>query len=1238
MHRLVCFAMLLLGLWLSPQSLRAQSITLSPASPTVTVAKTLQFASHATGLTPDTVTWSAGGVVGGNSTVGTISATGLYTAPASAPPQNPVTVTATSTANTAIKGSTYVLIQGLGPTITSVAPNPLAVGTINVTIKGSGFMQGAVVFDKYGTNAPIALSTQTVTSTAITAVGYQAPSSTATFTVRNPGTDYSNALVVPVGSSTPTLYTLKVENGSGSGSYAAGTVVTVTANAPPAGQTFLNWTGPVADPGKATTTVTMPAANTSVAAHYTGGTTTNYTLTVVNGSGNGTYAAGASVAISANAAPAGQAFVKWTGATVASPTSPNTTLTMPATNTTVTANYTSTGPVTYTLTVVNGTGSGSYTAGSTVTITANPAAAGQQFKNWTGGTVANATAPTTTLTMPAAATTLTANYTAAATIPYPVSTHPRLWLTPADLPRLQGWAVASNPIYAQGILPVLNQVVHDYNTYYFPGGVAANPFPDPGDVQGYGILPDGAASNVEEQALVLAFNSLIDPSAANRIKYAQYARNLLMVAMTQAAQGHAANQPFRDPMFAVYNRANATGHEWGLIVDWIYNAKDGQGNPILTAADKATIRGAFLVWANDCLNAYTSGGDHPYPMGVTNSLQLLPNNRGYRPASNNYYLGHARLLTLMSLSFDPADDPAVDPTQPVSVIGNSLRSYILDANGAWLYQEFAMMGDPQTVATAYNIPGSGAGLGLASGGFPPEGMLYGHSFGFILGQLLALQTAGFNSVATTGPQAALIGAPVWDRFVTAYLSSMTPTAQTYNGAAWMGPVYELACYGDLLRLWVTPDTIEPFALLALLDQYNGGNAAHANAARWMAINGLEGGAGQLLSRVSRPWSYGVTDALMYFLLMDPAAVTPTDPRPAFPAAIIDPGNGRIVAHSDWSPSATMFDYRSSWETINHQNNDGGQFELYRKGEWLTKEMSNYDNNALGMTTMYHNTLALKNWSANGTPGLAWFETGEWNNGSQWNNGQSAGDPVNQMSSGTGYVYANSDLTKLYNKPNVWNPPAGATDITQATRSILWLNTDYVVVYDRATTQHSGLFKRFNLSLINAPTVNGNVATETLGSGQQLFVQTLLPKTPSIKSVYAAGNLSPIALLEPTQYIMTVEDLTQPTDTRFLHVLQGADPGAPMVAASYTQSTAGTAFEGAAFGGSVVYFPVNAVGSFTGTTLPAPAGVHSAWVAGLAPNASYGVSVQPSGAGNTIAITAGGSGATADSAGLLKVTF
>jgi len=806
-----------------------------------------------------------------------------------------------------------------------------------------------------------------------------------------------------------------------------------------------------------------------------------------------------------------------------------------------------------------------------------------------------------------------------------------LWITQSDLGRLRSWATASNPIYQQGMQPLLSQAVSVYNTQFFPGGVPNPNYPDPGDTQGYtGYL-------TEQYGIVLAFNSLIDPDPNARIQYAGYARNLLMYAMNIAALGHLSGAPFRDPMFAVYNRANGSGEQWPLIVDWIYNATDASGNPILTASDKLTIRNVFLEWANDCINASTTGGDHPSPMGVVNSTQLLPNNQPYRMASNNYYLGHARLLTMMALSIDPGDDPALDASAPASQLGNTLRSYILNATGAWLYQEFSMMGDPSTVANAYGLSGNGAGFGLASGGLPPEGMLYGHSFGFILGQLLALQTAGFNNAAYSGPQIQLIGAPVWDRYVVGYLSSMVPAAQVYASESWLGPVYEYASYGDLLRLWVTPDVMQSYALLALLDQENG-KTSNLNAARWFSIDASEGGSGALYTRITDPWSWSSSDSILYYMLLDPAAPAATDPRPNFPTFFLDPGAGRIVAHSDWSPNGTMFDYRASWLSINHQDGDGGQFELYRKGEWLTKEMSNYDNNAVGLTTVYHNAMALQNYCVDGTPSIQWFETGEWANGSEWILGENAGDPTTIVSTGPGYVYAASNLTNLYNRPDFWSPNDGATDITQATRSIVWLNNDYIVVYDRATSLHSGLFKRFNLSLVTNPSINGSVATETLASGQQLFIQTLLPLDATSSAVYGAGNLNPIAELEPTQYIFTVEDPSEPADTRFLHVLQGADSGASMAQASYLQSTSGTAFDGAVFAGAAVYFPVSASGSFAGTSLSAPTGVNLMLVTGLTPNATYSVSVQSIGTGNVVSINPGGSGAAADSGGVLRLIF
>ncbi|MCR5032700.1 MAG: leucine-rich repeat protein, partial [Lachnospiraceae bacterium] len=83
-------------------------------------------------------------------------------------------------------------------------------------------------------------------------------------------------------SNNATLYTLTVINGSGSGSYAAGTTVVVAANAPLAGYTFTSWAASAtnvefASPVMSATTFVMPASNLTVTALYTGVSSNNVT-------------------------------------------------------------------------------------------------------------------------------------------------------------------------------------------------------------------------------------------------------------------------------------------------------------------------------------------------------------------------------------------------------------------------------------------------------------------------------------------------------------------------------------------------------------------------------------------------------------------------------------------------------------------------------------------------------------------------------------------------------------------------------------------------------------------------------------------------------------------------------------------------------------------------------------------------------------------------------------------------
>lgn len=1068
---------LLTIVFLAPVGLAcAQTVTVAPTGyVTVALGGTVQFSATVTGVKNTAVTWSITGQSAGSTKLGSINSAGLFTGPTTLP-SGSIQIVATSVANPAAYGVQYVYVLTPGPTLTSVTPNPLPLGSFTVVLTGSGFGPYPYVIDTYN-GSPVSLSVVSYTSTSITAVGYQPSAPTATFTVVNPGSSPSNAIVVPIGNAAKT-YALTVNNGSGSGSYAAGAIVSIAANSPALGTSFLNWTG---------------------------------------------------------------------------------------------------------------------------------------------ATFANGSSSTTTLTMPAAATTVGANYQVA----FPVTSHPRMWITSTDVPRLQSWATATNPAYQKGMAPLLAQAVTNYNTQFFPGGVANTSWPDAGDSNGY------TGPLTEEVALVLAFNSLIDPSAANRISYAQYARNLIMVPMNLAAKGVLADAPFRDASFPISNRANVTGMNWGLIVDWLYNATDSHNNSILTSTDKATIRKVFLMWAGECLSAETVGGDSPQPAGVTNSLSLLNNGVGaYRMANNSFYLGHARLLTTMALSFDPTDDPVINAAQSATTLGNTLRSYILDANGAWLYQINSMMGDPQTVAGEYGLS-SGAGFGLASGGMPPEGTMYGRSFGYVLGQLLALQTAGYNNPAYSGPQIGLIGAPVWDRYVTGFMSMLSPIANTPATESSLGPVHTIASFGDSTHFWVTPDQMVPFALLALLEGENG-KTTHLNSARWFTENAVQG---TVAGNISNPWNWGSVQAILAYMLLDPGALPASDPRPTFPLNYFDPAEGRVVAHDMWGPSGNMFTYKAGWSSIFHQQGDAGQFEFFRNGEFLTSQMTNYDTNELGLITAFHNGLAIKNWSANGIPTLETFENNEWLDGSMWILGRSAGDPTTVNSFGPGYSYVSSNLTNLYNLPNLSTPAAGAIDVAQATRSIVWLNSDFIVVYDRATTNHAGLFKSFNLCLAEQPTITGNIATEVMPSGQRLIVQALLPQDAVMTSVNGASKINSHADLDPMFYVLSDQDPTMPSNMRFLHVLQGVNAGVPAMVGTYVQSSSGTPFDGAEFGSNAVFFPVSSGATILTTTFNIPIGITTIVIAGLTPGASYGVSSTK----KSLTLTVGG-GYVADSAGLLKATL
>jgi len=122
-------------------------------------------------LAVNTVTWSVNGMDGGNATFGTVSTTGLYTAPAVVPANNVVIVTATNTADKTKSGSATMTITLPVPNLWSIRPTSVPAGSFTIDLNGSNFGPNSVV--KFG-DAP--LTTTLLSSTGLRATGTAAAS------------------------------------------------------------------------------------------------------------------------------------------------------------------------------------------------------------------------------------------------------------------------------------------------------------------------------------------------------------------------------------------------------------------------------------------------------------------------------------------------------------------------------------------------------------------------------------------------------------------------------------------------------------------------------------------------------------------------------------------------------------------------------------------------------------------------------------------------------------------------------------------------------------------------------------------------------------------------------------------------------------------------------------------------------------------------------------------------------
>jgi hypothetical protein len=198
--------------------------------------------------------------------------------------------------------------------------------------------------------------------------------------------------VTPTPTPPPQKYTLNVDGGSGNGEYDVGQSVTIIAeDRTSSGYRFTGWSGDSdflsqQNNSSAVFTGTTAGATYSVTAEYE--YYGNIVLEVVNGTGSGTYDAGSTINISADAPLEGEEFALWQGDTrfLSSVTSANPTMTPPPGSYLITAVYATVeiGAYVYNLEVFGGSGSGVYGLGETAAVQYDDPGGYGTFNYWSG--------------------------------------------------------------------------------------------------------------------------------------------------------------------------------------------------------------------------------------------------------------------------------------------------------------------------------------------------------------------------------------------------------------------------------------------------------------------------------------------------------------------------------------------------------------------------------------------------------------------------------------------------------------------------------------------------------------------------------------------------------------------------------------------------------------------------------------------------------------------------------------
>jgi hypothetical protein len=818
--------------------------------------------------------------------------------------------------------------------------------------------------------------------------------------------------------------------------------------------------------------------------------------------------------------------------------------------------------------------------------------------------------------------------------------HPRLMLTPSMLSALRAKATKGNVMYESLRTLGIGAYQADNANFSWSCNSGSGSPKSQQDV--------GGEMN---RALEYAELALVDPSDPT-YKWKCYGHDTAVYAMNQLST----------------RAQTVTGNTWSDNVDAMVLAPDyliGAG-ALTSSSDLILTRKYAAFMLKSTMTAQATYGT----LGTYNnwnSPSQFDSITHLRAFGNNYTMTRVEYLVGLGLLFDdnPTDDPALPNTCSATryqvcpdFSAGSMHAYAAYAIGSMLFNMYAHDENPNVTLAAYNASYPGFGsmpqcgyynsktpcFGDGRDGESAEGSWYQYSIYRLRYALNMLHTAGYDNPAgrclgaatgTSCPQLSLATSSWWDMKLISDISFLDGwnTPQTNNQ-----PAFGFFNTGDANQVQRWPNDFQA-EVAALTDDSIRGRTDRSNAILWLAFNtalgGPRGNKGSCTPNYYCGFDTGMTshfsNNLIWDLMISQPAGDPTggalpaDPRPSLPPDTFQGGfTQHVEVHSGtgtgWGGYESTFNFYCINSSTDHEHSPCGRYDIVSSigghDEYITHGRSDFaDYSYLGTTALNSNIPQIFNATASEcSTGTVYANLQA--HGGQWWYAQQQTAPIHIAHAELpAYVATDVDDTGMYNS-NRGGPCAGANDVTEASRTLIYLRkTRQVITFDRTAT---GKARQKVNTLVTSgnPTVTGNYASWTTPSGnQKAYFTSLLPggvnpsgvHLTSANDKYVEGG----SLCEGNGYCepfvngrITV-DAGMTTSANFLSVLEWGSSKLTRSTTSLVQSSSGESFDGAVVGSSLVLF-MRAQRSFTGMTYPA-SGATTHYIANLAPNAEYNVS-------------------------------